>query len=274
MPFPNSHSRISLGSHYDRLSPHYPIYITKASILSREECQRIIRACEEYVEDRPWSTSRHYSVPTTDLPLHELRVLNEWFLHDIFLHRISPMMHAMYLTEAEIEEKKMRETESGKDCYGIYVYDLFVVKYSAETTTAGSNIVPQRFLPLHRDQSSHSIVIALNDCQSDFSGGGTYFNDLHSVVNPTFGQMVCFPGDMLHSGDPVLTGTRYIIAGFFLLYKISAADLNHSLLDVCSTQNEVDENRDSKKRKVINNSFFSQDRISGSDSASFTFNFL
>lgn len=34
------------------------------------------------------------------------------------------------------------------------------------------------------------------------------------------GQAVCFSGNLLHGGDAVLSGCRYIIAAFFVLYEV------------------------------------------------------
>ena len=102
-----------------------------------------------------------------------------------------------------------------------------MVKYLAEA---------QRFLPLHTDQSTLSLTIALNDPDSTgssedpalpeeatevmpnsvagFEGGGTYFESLARTLSPPAGGVVSFPGDVSHGGRPITRGTRYIIAVF------------------------------------------------------------
>jgi hypothetical protein len=51
-----------------------------------------------------------------------------------------------------------------------------------------------------------------------YSGGGTFFYDLQQSVNAPKGGMVSFRGNhCLHGGNPVLSGTRYIIAIFLYL---------------------------------------------------------
>jgi hypothetical protein len=88
------------------------------------------------------------------------------------------------------------------------IHDAFVVKYEAD---AG-----QRCLPLHTDESTHSLTVALN-ANTDYEGGGTYFHALKSAARPNQGQVLAFDGSLLHAGDSVLTGTRYIVAAFLLL---------------------------------------------------------
>ena len=78
-----------------------------------------------------------------------------------------------------------------------------IVRYDADQ---------QRFLPPHYDESTHSFIIALN---SDFKGGGTFIHSLGRTLTPTVGGMVSFlGGELLHSGDPVVKGRRYVIAAF------------------------------------------------------------
>jgi hypothetical protein len=86
----------------------------------------------------------------------------------------------------------------------VVIHDAFVVRYSHGE---------QNHLPLHQDESSHSITMALND-DSDYEGGGTYFEALGGVVRPPAGRALLFDGQLVHGGDPITKGTRYIIAAF------------------------------------------------------------
>lgn len=60
----------------------------------------------------------------------------------------------------------------------VFVNDVFLVKYSASGAHAS-----QRYLPLHVDQSTHSLTVALNDTR-EYTGGGTYFAALKTAVVP------------------------------------------------------------------------------------------
>jgi 2OG-Fe(II) oxygenase superfamily len=68
------------------------------------------------------------------------------------------------------------------------------------------------------DESTHSLVIALND---NYDGGGTVFYDSNQTIRLQCGQVLCFRGDsVFHGGEAVTNGTRYIIA-VFLYYDES-----------------------------------------------------
>lgn len=55
--------------------------------------------------------------------------------------------------------------------------------------------------------------IALNGLDQ-YSGGGTFFPCLGRSLRPPEGHALSFRGDILHGGDPLIRGVRYIIACF------------------------------------------------------------
>jgi hypothetical protein len=59
----------------------------------------------------------------------------------------------------------------------VAVHDAFIVKYRQDPKCATS----QRHLPLHADQSTHSLTIALNPL-GDYEGGGTYFVPFDAAI--------------------------------------------------------------------------------------------
>ena len=70
-----------------------------------------------------------------------------------------------------------------------------------------------------------------------YSGGGTFFYDLQRSFSPPKGGMVSFRGDQcLHGGNPVLEGTRYIIAIFLYLDEDLAAPV--LLAEDCDSQQQ------------------------------------
>lgn len=133
-----------------------------------------------------WTTARHYAVPTTDVPLHTIPVLLRWF--NVFLRdKLRPLLQAQYGPDMEFR-----------------CNDSFVVRYDADKG--------QRHLPLHVDQSTHSVTLALNG-EDDFDGGGTYFPSLGGAFLAPTGHAFSFEGGRTpHQGDPVTRGVRYIIA--------------------------------------------------------------
>ena len=140
-----------------------------------------------------WTTGRHYAVPTTDLPVHAHPALLRWF-RGVVRDRLGGLLAAQFGAAAV-----------GDGGSRVRIFDAFVVKYCA----SGG----QCYLPVHRDQSTHSFTIALNEL-SAYRGGGTYFSALGRAVRPERGHVLSFNGDLLHGGDPITWGVRYIVVAF------------------------------------------------------------
>ena len=168
------------------------VYVSKEPLIPRAECIKYVQAAEAWGKEHGgWTTSRHYSVATTDVPLMSLPDLLPSFnaaLHAALL----PALAAVYPTAAPLVSK-------------LHVLDCFLVRYDATA---------QASLPTHTDQSLLSFTIALND-PSEYEGGGTYFRGLDRAVDaPAAGHAVLFPGKVEHGGQPITKGTRYIIVLF------------------------------------------------------------
>eukprot|EP00903_Cladosiphon_okamuranus_P010367 g9808.t1 len=177
------------------------IFLSRKAVLSSEECRAVIQAAEEYSKaNGGWTTSRHYAVPTTDLPVHVLKPVLPWF-RSLVSERLFPALAQQF--------------DLAGGARNVYVHDAFVVRYDEGK---------QRHLPLHRDQSTHSFTIALND-PKQYSGGGTFFPCLGRSLRPAEGHALSFRGDILHGGDPLLKGVRYIIACFCYYDDDGGADL-------------------------------------------------
>ena len=134
-----------------------------------------------------WSTARHASVPTTDVPVARLPWLDEHMalqLHE----RILPAVAALF--EVDVTHLWMR--------------DLFLVKYAMDG---------QRSLRAHTDASPYSFVVLVSD-PTDFEGGGTHFLGTGQTMTLQAGQALIFSGREWHSAAPVTSGTRYVITGF------------------------------------------------------------
>jgi predicted 2-oxoglutarate/Fe(II)-dependent dioxygenase YbiX len=88
------------------------------------------------------------------------------------------------------------------------VADGFIVKYDAEGGQAE--------LKPHRDGSVFSFNIALNPAH-EFEGGGTWFNSLGESVKIDEGEMVSHASGILHGGNAITSGRRYILVAFVIL---------------------------------------------------------
>ncbi len=169
---------------YDTISPKR--LFVAPNMISPQLCQQLIR----WAEDVPdWTTARHYAVPTNDVPVHLVPNLLNWFQN-----WISTTCQAL-----------LREQFSTTRRF--FVHDAFLVRYQASAKS--------RFLPLHYDESTHSMVLALND---NFQGGGTYFHSVDQTISASTGSIVSFRGNqLLHGGNVVTKGSRYILAVFLYL---------------------------------------------------------
>jgi hypothetical protein len=165
------------------------VVVTTHPLLSLDECAAAIDLAEAHAtQSGGWTTTRHHAVPTTDVPVHEVPGLLSWFRRAM-TQKLAPML-ARYF---------------GVTGSAIRVHDAFLVRYRA-----GS----QAHLPLHADESQLSLTIVLNDA---FVGGGTFFADLGRALSPAVGHAIAFDGHALHGGEPIVQGTRYIIAAFLFV---------------------------------------------------------
>ena len=169
------------------------VFLTSGGVINAKNCNRIIEICEEY--ESGWTTSRHYSVPTTDLPIHELgEEVLEWF-NELCVSCLAGLVKREYGIET------------------LRIHDAFIVKYDFEGG--------QREIPVHVDQSDVSFTIALNDA-GQFEGGGTWFQDLGDdddeeggSIKPQGGGICGFKGgELMHSGAQITSGVRYVCVVF------------------------------------------------------------
>eukprot|EP00953_Heterococcus_sp_UTEX-ZZ885_P027538 14761-Heterococcus_DN1.PRE.2 len=170
------------------------VYMTSVPVLTAAECTSVIDAVEaQAAASKGWTTSRHYAVPTTDLPVHSIPSLKDWFC-TLLRDRLFPLLTKQFCTSRTstcscAHSSSSSSSSNVKWC----VHDAFVVKYSHEA---------QRHLPVHADQSTHSLTIALNgsDC---FEGGGTFFVHLDKALKPEAGHVLSFNGNLLHEDSDV-----------------------------------------------------------------------
>ena len=159
-------------------------------ILDPEECVHIVHVAEKYQQEQPsasWTTSRHYAVPTTDIPICQIPEILAWF--NVQLETtIFPAMEKHFNVQGRLR-----------------IFDAFLVKYDAD---AG-----QKRLPLHNDQSDYSLTIAMNSI-AEYGDGGTYFVDTNETYQTDIGGILSFRGDLLHAGKRITRGTRYVIVCF------------------------------------------------------------
>jgi len=167
------------------------------NVLSREECMALITLAEQ----QKWTTDRHSAYPTTDISVSTV-----------------PAIEKLLLKASRLLEEKSAPLFGFKPGE-LWLRDQFVVKYTPNA---------QRDLQAHRDASSISYVLALND-HTSYEGGGTAFArgpseslKPHKLMS---GEAIVFCGKRLHEGRAVTSGTRYIVTGFLDAHACPQTDL-------------------------------------------------
>ncbi len=238
---PNSSMHPSFPSYTEIV--YKKAFVTTESLLSASECAMILSAAEEHaVSHGGWTTSRHSHMSTTDLPVHEVPIALE-VSRELLGKRLLPLMRHQFGWSAE-------------ELSTSYVHDLFVVRYTAEGG--------QRLLPLHRDESTCTAVIALNS-QDEYRGGGTWLQDCSKTIIPGLGCALTFVGgSMWHAGDPISWGQRYILALFLFPQTSSLMDHSQSRIGDVETVQPI-----FKQKKLFNAATTAH--VSGRSDFSFAF---
>jgi tetratricopeptide (TPR) repeat protein len=190
--YPNRNdSRAKILPEYQSIGTSRRLFVCPNMVPSNI-CHQLITWAEKHAsKGTGWTTSRHYAVPTYDIPVHQVPKLLNWFV-DWFRNDAVPLLQTQFQTD-----------------HHFYVHDAFLVRYSACSSS--------QFLPIHYDESTHSLILALN---SDFEGGGTYFYSQDKTIIPSCGSLVSFRGNqLLHGGNVVTKGERYILAIFLYMDK-------------------------------------------------------
>lgn len=156
-------------------------------LLTKEKCDELIAISEKWVvenQNGQWDTKRHEYYPTTDIPVNKLPYYQE--LVDVVKAKIFPEISKIFLFPVN----------------ALSLQDFFIIKYDANA---------QHKLDWHRDVSLISFNFCLN---SEFEGGGTRFQALNETIRINAGEVVMHSGKVLHAGNDVTKGIRYIVVGF------------------------------------------------------------
>jgi hypothetical protein len=162
---------------------------TATRVMDVQQCARVLQAVKAVTAKSGWTSDRHTSYATTDIPAYKVPsvyalvcvVLRDTLFPAIAAHFDVP--HA-----------------------SISVRDLFYVRYSAAPGQ-------QADLSLHRDGSYVSFNVLLNP-ESQFEGGGTYVQCKDHVYTIAQGDAFLHSGQLLHAGALITSGERFILVGF------------------------------------------------------------
>lgn len=178
--------------------------------ISYDMCQWIINRSEEYASNNDgWTKKRHRNYPTTDLPV-----------------RMIPSLHVPLFNLVTMNVFPLIAEHYKLNLYFLNIADLFIVKYTVDG---------QDHLENHRDGSIISFNILLSD---DFDGGGTtifHTKDCDRTESKLYqsdkGDLLIHPGKLLHGGNRITRGTRYILVGFIEFCYVNEKNRRSSSID-------------------------------------------
>lgn len=170
-------------------------------VVPPEICDAVVAECEARASRLGgWTTKRHSSYATTDVPLQRLPEALEWFRSRLLPEVAWPFLACAFGPLLPVVDGE--EPSEQIFC----VADAFVVKYNASSG--------QRQLEPHRDGSVFSFNVALNGLE-EYEGGGTSFQVLDgSAIRSPKGHMMAHSSALMHGGHPIQSGVRYILVVF------------------------------------------------------------
>jgi hypothetical protein len=189
--------QIYTASDYSSLIPYqtgHLLHQTTSQIFSSADCRAIINEAEGIGSQLGWTTKRHGNFPSTDIPLKDLPN-TLYYLKKQMVKKIYPLLRVQF------------KDYLPPNCQFI-VADAFIVKYDADGGQAD--------LEPHRDGAVVSFNIALNPSY-EYEGGGTFFNSLNAAVKIEEGHMITHAAGVLHGGQTITKGKRYILVAFVII---------------------------------------------------------
>ena len=172
------------------------IYVTDPPLLSKEECDQVIRDAEAYFAEHhngEWTTQQSGQYEVAGFWIKDVPAVRDWFLRTLS-QRLFPLMAHTF-------------PDFVSSAAQLCVDNTYLFKYTPET--GGRTDV-------HTDSGCLSFTIALNS-NKEYQGGGTWFEGLEGgspVLEMDQGQVTIRPGGVKHCGHAVESGVRYIIGGF------------------------------------------------------------
>ena len=167
---------------------------SRAPLLSADECATLIEQMEAHGAANGWDSRYPVTGYTREVNVADIPASVE-LLNTALATRLLPAAASQFRT---LPVSSLRVNEA------------LVVKYDAAT---GNNC-----LPVHEDFSYVTINVALSG-ESDFEGGGTWFQHSAQTVVAGRGEVVMHAGGVPHCGVPVSRGARYQL----VLFVLSAA---------------------------------------------------
>jgi len=202
------------------------VFVTKREtpMFTKEECDEIIQKAEEY-----------YSSVDEDGQQREWPKMEsgQYYVQGFFIKDGPPEIKEWFTRMVKTRLFEALNYQFPDFCDGIdnlVVDNAYMFKYIH---------APGLRTEIHTDQGCLSFTFALNS-NSEYKGGGTFVEGLTKVggeddssnkkiIEMDIGQCTVRPGGIRHGGNPLESGTRYIIGGFCMHKK--KVEVTRQLMD-------------------------------------------
>ncbi|VEU35571.1 unnamed protein product [Pseudo-nitzschia multistriata] len=183
-----------------------PVFVTNSEtpLFSKEECNDVVGMADAYFDSKDEMAkmpSGQYYIQ--GFWIKDVPDVKKWFVEKC-RSRMFPLL-------------KKQFPDFVDDIEDLVVDSAYLFKYKPE---------PGLRTEIHTDGGCLSFTFALNP-KSEYEGGGTWVEGLTSDEDPDMGETIemdmghCTirPGGVRHCGNPLKSGTRYIIGGFCMNKK-------------------------------------------------------
>ena len=199
-------ARGNAGPDEDNLGGNgHAIFQTKRALFSSMECDCLVNEAKQIIENQ--NLIRDQDGHLSNEAIGEVRVSNmpkgKPFLQSMMHETLFPLLESRFSTPS----------------YELTLHDALIIGYGHLSNGDG----PSKAQPIHRDSSLISLNIALSENNS-YEGGGTYFEGLDGIGGGTIynqqGHVLCHSGGMMHAGQSLKSGVRFVLVLFILAENI------------------------------------------------------
>ena len=207
------------------------VFVTRREtpMFSKDECDKIIQKAEEYY------ASVDESGQQREWPQMES---GQYYVQGFFIKDGPPEIKEWFTRMVKTRLFEALNYQFRDFCDGIenlVVDNAYMFKYIH---------APGLRTEIHTDQGCLSFTFALNS-NTEYEGGGTFVeglttvggddtSNINRIIEMDVGQCTVRPGGIRHGGNPLESGTRYIIGGF-CMHKKKVEVMRQLMANPCSS---------------------------------------
>lgn len=180
------------------------VFQSKRPLISQEDCQALVD------EARKTITAGLELLKDEDLAEKEGRPEDDRTNCELGEARVSTLPKGSEWLAKELQRTffPLLQNRFGVRADQLVLQDALIIGYGYFGNGARSQ-------PVHRDSDLLSLNVALSP-QSNYTGGGTYFEALGQQLHQEQGHLTCHAGGIMHAGTGISQGERWILVLFVL----------------------------------------------------------